>query len=476
MKATNKLAILSLLCLPVMAEATTYYVKPDGDDNNVGTSWETALATPKAGFAKVNLQGDCNDEVLIAPGAYTTKTIACTGSNPKYRVTVRGTTDNPNDVILKAGGTYEVLRLAQNITVANLTIAGGSNLDRDDRAAGVRIGSGASSDPATDGLCIVSNCVITGCHNAYTNGAKNAGGPVYVFNNGLLVDSVVSNNTAVYQGCGVTLNGAKACALRCRIEGNVASEDGNSGAPVYGLSGGCSIIDCVVQSNVTAYVAGANGVAYAEGCTFRGNVLDSRFGEHTSTAMRIGRTAVVTNCTFIDNVSEAGYATVNVGAGDTKFIDCRFIGNRTFKNGGAIQVNIGSASAEHPVEIVGCTFDDNASSASATQGGGAIRIDSGFVNVTGSTFTDNNAKYGGAADIVGDGRATFDDCLFENNSAGVSGGGVRIATTARAFFDNCRFFGNQALAGTASVVSNSWGGGGSAGGFLVFDFELRVRG
>jgi hypothetical protein len=50
--------------------ATTYYVKPDGNDSAAGTSWETALATPAAGIEKIKA-GSRNHELVISNGVYT---------------------------------------------------------------------------------------------------------------------------------------------------------------------------------------------------------------------------------------------------------------------------------------------------------------------------------------------------------------------------------------------------------------------
>ena len=206
------------------AHATTYYVKPDGNDSAAGTSWETALKSPQTGFSKVHNKDTANLELVIASGVYNlTDACACAGGTSEAnRVIIRGETGKPGDVVLKGNGKFEIVRLSNNVTMSGLTMANGSNSNRTHRAAGVRIGAGTA-----DRLCIVSNCVVTGCHNAYTNKTMNGdveicGGPVYIYKEGLLVDSVVSNNTARYRGCGVTMDGTNARALRCRIEGNVA--------------------------------------------------------------------------------------------------------------------------------------------------------------------------------------------------------------------------------------------------------------
>ena len=50
----RSLVLLMAAAVINVVGAATYYVSPDGDDGNAGTSWATALKTPNAGFAKVN--------------------------------------------------------------------------------------------------------------------------------------------------------------------------------------------------------------------------------------------------------------------------------------------------------------------------------------------------------------------------------------------------------------------------------------
>ena len=434
MKRILSLAICAIAAFS--ATATTYYVKPDGDDSAAGTSMETALKSPQTGFSKVHNKDMANLELVIAPGVYDlTDACACAGGTAESRrVIIRGETGNPADVTLKGNGTFEIVRLSHNVTMSGLTIANGSNSNRLGNASGVRIGANVDNR-----LCIVSNCVVTGCYNAYTNKTMKTdkgktfeiyGGPVYVFKDGLIVDSVVSNNTARYRGCGVTFDGATATALRCTIEGNSARVSGDSGVSVYGVNGSSGrLVDCVVQSNITAYCAGARDVAYIEGCTFRGNILDPAKGNHSSTAMSINIPTVVTNCTFVGNLAEKGFGTVYVTEWETQFRDCRFIGNVVSNYAAGINFHTGSSSACR-AKVENCVFADNSSHNGSPTGGGAIRLAVGYVDVIGCTFTNNMARFGGAIDVVtnGNGKASClscTNCLFVDNTAWDCGGGVR---------------------------------------------------
>ena len=451
---------LSLGCL-----ATTYYVKPDGSDSATGKSWETAFATPNKGFNIVHNKS-ANHEVVIAAGTYQL-TDACRCAGPTQdtgkRVVIRGETGNPEDVVLMGNDTFEIVRLSRCVTVSGLTISHGSNSNRTNRAAGVRVGANDA------GLSIVSNCIITACYNAYTNHTLGTdkkdmfGGPVYVYNNGLLVDCVVSNNSSIFYGCGVTLDGENATALRCRIEGNVATNTDNSGVSVFGVTGdttkGGRLIDCVVQSNHTAYCSGARNVLWVEGCTFRANSLDPNMpNAHSSSAIAIGATGVVvTNCTFVDNRAGRGYATVYVTQPNVHVLDSRFTGNSVSQYGGAICFSIGSPSVFSSAS--NCLFVSNSVAMSSGKGGGAIRIDAGRVALANCTFNGNTASRGGAVDIVGSSAnstiVSCTNCVFTGNQVQTYGGAVRTSYAAQVCFDDCRFVSNSNLVSSTEACGGA---------------------
>lgn len=384
----------------INASATTYYVKPDGNDSAAGTSWETALRTPAAGIEKIKA-GSRNHELVISNGVYAlADALGLYGGEGNSRALIRGATGHPEDVVLDAQGRFEVLRLSANVTVADLTIANGSNYGRSNYASGVRIGDAGENNQSY--LSIVSNCVIRGCHNAYTNGNSISGGAAYVFGNGLLVDCVVSNNTATYRGSGVALHNANATALRCLVAGNVATNASGSGAAVLGVGGG-TLIDCTVSGNLGSCLAGGLDISLALGCVFDGNVLSPDYSNRPASALGvIHRRIAATNCTFSANVATTGNTTIDIDYGGSVFSNCRFVGNTAKGNGGAV----------------------------------------GFV--PSMSYPD---------------RATlFHGCLFENNTAANFGGAVSVDTAAKVVFDGCRFFGNRTTADNTSS-NEDFGGG-----------------
>ena len=427
----NRLALAAAtMCAALTASATTYYVKPaaeGGSDSAAGTSWETAFATPAKGFGMVNNKQKAGLELVIAPGTYQlADAIGCTGGYvEEHRVVVRGGTDNPEDVVLRSPGDREVLRLASNITIANLTLENGSNNGSKD-FSGVRIGTGG-----TEGrLSVVSNCVIRGCRNTYTG--KPQGAAAYVNRDGLLVDCVVSNNTALYLGPAVALVGADATALRCLVADNAATNAASSGAAVIGINGG-NLVDCTVSGNKGSVAAGALNVVNVSGCLFEDNAALSA-GGGTGGGISFGLaansvSATVSNCVFRGNTarSGAGAYIVNNAAG---FADCRFENNTAVLSGGGARVT-GSANAA----FVGCRFLGNATTSGMddNNGGGGIFLQGqaadGWCTVSNCVFSGNaSANRGGAIGATWNGTVfgAIGNCVFTNNAATLQCGGVCI--------------------------------------------------
>ena len=519
---TSLLVALGLGLAPALASAnnTTYYVKPDGDDTAAGTTWDTAFKTAAKGFSMANTAsgntGNNGNTVMFAAGTYQlTDAVGCTGASYEAgRTHVIGATGNPEDVVLRGKGDREVLRLNSGVTVANLTIENGTNEGRTYRAAGVRVGADTGTTPTTS-ISIVSNCVIRGCHNAYDantqlNNTTAYGGPVVVHNNGLLIDCVVSNNTAAYRGCGVTLGGAYAEARRCVITGNgVTASD--AGASVLGANndfkvmGGGKLIDCTVSNNVAPLFAGALNVAVVSGCTFEnnrstkdsgGNVAPCGGGLTVSSCnatvsdcvflgneadygagaeVRDGYSASFTNCLFEGNVAKYGGGGVVVASGsNVSFDDCRFFGNQTttdngntYGGGGILlykQTTAGWCSVSNSV------FGSN----SAGGRGGAISHEwSAYCQaaIANCIFT-NNASYrqGGAICIREDAShkhtdkvTTIRNCLVANNRTRLSSGdsngaGIYFVTYNAASVENCTIVANVSAYAGGGGVYHRWGG------------------
>ena len=459
---------------PALASATTYYVKPDGDDTAAGTSWDTAFRTPAKGFSAVNAKYTTGLELVIASGIYElTDAIGCTGGNAEStRVLVRGETGNPEDVVLRSPGDREVLRLAKKITIASLTLENGSNNGSKD-FSGVRIGSGESETAS-----IVSNCVIRACRNNYaTSDKKSSGAAAYLWGAALLVDCVVSNNTALFRGPAVALAGASATALRCTIVGNVATNAATSGATVIGINGG-RLIDCIVSNNVASVAAGALNVPVVSGCTFENNrSLQDNGGDdagHGGGLTVDACDATISDCIFRGNTSDYG-AGADIVNHSVSFTNCLFEGNVARYGGGGAVVATGSNVSFDDCRFLGNVTTDT--TGGNNYGGGGLLLykqtTAGWCSVSNSVFGSNETGgRGGAFSHEWNAycQAAIENCIFTNNVSYRQGGAICLRedsshkhTDKVATIRNCLVVGNRTTGPSEAAAT--------AGGILLVTYN-----
>ena len=492
MNITKSAVLLSALCA-IGASAATYHVAPSGSDDNDGTSAAAPFATPAKAFEQLHEKKTAG-EIVIAPGVYTlSDTLRMSAdTSESRRVIVRGSTGKPEDVVLDAHGAFKVMIANGAVTVDGVTLANGitanvaSPISQKGTAGGIAIGTAGHNIPT-----IVTNCIVRGCTNAYTSGYVNKAAGVTLLSNGaLLVDCVVSNNTAAYQGCGINFCATNATARKCLIQDNTAT--GASAAPVIadasgGFSGFGRLIDCTVQTNMAVRFAGVAGVGYIEGCAIRGNV---QTGTSTGAAVHAPKdNFCMTNCVVAGNVSTNGAAPVTLDGANPVVTDCEFSDNIVKQAGGAIQIgasgglitdcrflrNSVSGSGDvygggalyilGALRVENCLFDANKADEA---GGGAAYIrsagaDASFVNCTFISNTvarGSNLRGGGGIYLIGSAKLTLDSCLFEGNRAATSavGGAVMLraqVTGGRCASTNCVFAGNYGRYGGAIATAPS---------------------
>ena len=418
MKKTNEHGYRLPLFLAVAfmigaAQATTYYVKPDGDDAKDGKSWANAFKTANKGFSTINVNENRGSDLIIAPGEYAlTEAIGCNGgSSEAKRSHVRSSTDKPEDVVIYSDGTFECLRLGQFITVSSITFSNGVN--RADCAGG---GIRFSNYSGNDYRIIVSNCIVTCCNNVLGTGS-NGGAAVAIYGRNLMIDSVICNNTASADGAGVLMvnnssyNGVPTLK-RCRIDGNVATGKGGGVfiANVYGTNkhqsngNAVELVDCEIIGNSAGngagvYFATTNMIANLTGCVISNNTTTGNSG---GIRLENGANMVMRNCLVEANAAGSGAGADVIGK---------------------------SASAVTTFVCSNTVFRKNA----ARGTGGGMRIINNYA------------------------IATCSDTAFCENSAATSGGGVYISGQGKGFFDDCRFDGNAA---TGTANGDSRGGGG----------------
>jgi len=175
----------------------------------------------------------------------------------------------------------------------------------------------------------------------------------------------------------------------------------------------------------------------------------------------LGSDAVVTNCVFADNDATAddlgmGGAVYATGTGSpaeplTRFVDCRFIRNHAYGEGGAIKFT-----GDMNTEITGCEFIEN----DCNYGGGAISCYIVYdTMVTNCLFTDNYTMFanGGAINTLGSGNTIFlVNCTFTGNTAVTGDGGAVDLAYGTGYFVNTIVFENHGM--YSDDVFLNWGG------------------
>lgn len=417
---TRKLAAALMLIPPQMLFATVYYASPDGTGTGESAAVPCSIVN---GFTKLN--GNAHTLVL-AKGRYLLSgplALSAVQSSTEQTV-VMGETGNPADVILDAQGASEVMRINYSCLVTGLTMLNGSNSSFNNMtkyknsAGGIRI----SYDGNTFGPSVVSNCVITCCTNTFTYGHKydNSSGPlsgktaygsiVYVMDNGLLVDSIVTNNCAPNYYCGAVLVSSNATVRCCTIAGNNAVNGGAGAFVNYGARNAV-FEDCIISNNALSGSMGS------------GAGLDCRVD---------GASILVTNCTFVGNTAGLGGGIDAVGNVHVSCVGSRFLNNVAKGQGGGLRLATTAS-----VYLDDCVFDGNRTtdeqfnSTDQQAGGGGVFVqtqsEGGFVGISNCVFRNNfTMSRGGGFGHTWDSSVVGEivNCVFTNNSSYRQGGGI----------------------------------------------------
>lgn len=289
----------------------------------------------------------------------------------------------------------------------------------------------------------INNCNFKG------NTSQNQGGALYIANqdgNVKVTNTVFCNNSGNnYGGAFRIANNAKSLLVEgCYFENN--SCDAQANALSIGIQKGkFDVKNSVFIHNQTTSTAGSdNGGAVN---------VESGYGDFT-------------NCKFVGNTSsKEGGAVFLAGSGYSikdgtfNFTNCLFENNKA-KNGGAIA----QVGADYPVFVNNCIFNKN--SASGWDGGGAIFVNNICVgtDVKNSIFNGNTANgMGGAIYNYNNAYLKSTNNQYYGNKA-VEGGAIRtkdddVISSAGGFWSTGDvFYQNTATTGDFSGNNNGCGG------------------
>ena len=331
-----------------------------GNDDNDGSTWETAKKTIKNATNNVNPNGIIN----IANGQYngTSNTEITIDKN----MTING--ESQTGTIINGTGNNWIFHVnpginltLNNLTITNATGSDGAVIYNNDGSIYLTDCSFTSNTATFAGGGVIYNNVgsvyVTDC-SFIGNTATSYGGAIYNYGNVYVSDSSFTSNNAIMGGV-IHNDGSESVVTGCSFTDNTAT----FGGVIYNNVGSVSVSDSSFIGNTANY----------------GGVIVNPYGGSVS----------VTNSSFSGNTANyfggAIYNDGGGGGGALSVTGSSFTGNIAFYSGGAIY-NDGSESV-----VEGCSFTGN----TAFSTGGAI-YNTRTLTVTDSIFTDNTATTGGA--------------------------------------------------------------------------------
>ncbi len=240
----------------------------------------------------------------------------------------------------------------------------------------------------------------------------------------------------------------------CRADTSESKEKAGGGAYLF-----CNgrISDCVIENCAATVGRGAAGVFInntrftptLEGTTIR-NCVSTNCNETCGGAIAIGGSAngpvtiadcVISNCTS-EGKGGGGYMEFSNGSkvSGTTFAKCKGL------RGGGLLV----ASGE--VEFENCAFTENTTTTGEDNGGGVHVTGTAVATFKDCQFTGNAAGLGGAIYSGVDSKTFAYDCQFSGNSATSLGGAMYTVNGASAAMSNCVFVANSAVMSGGAVA------------------------
>ncbi len=226
------IVLLLVLCVAGQVSATTYYVDPNGNDANDGSSWEEAFATIQHG---IDTAGDGN-VVEVNEGTYYESIdfngIACT---------VRSTNSWDWDVVAAT---------VIDGNGAGNTVTFNSNEDANSVLVGLTVtGAGSSGIHCSASSPTISNCIVT--ENTYLGINSNSGASPTIENN-------IIRDHSYYGICSYAASEVVRNSIIC---------DCDKGIYMYGTGGARTITNCTIVNNTTDGIKKAgNGTATISNC------------------------------------------------------------------------------------------------------------------------------------------------------------------------------------------------------------------
>ena len=288
------------------AQAANMFVRPDGSDSNVGTSWSAAKLTVKKALATAGV----GDTVFVAQGSYPASITLVDGKHifGSYNP-ASGEQDIDRYPTIIEGETVGNRLVAASKAFVNPTVIDGLVLQN--ATHGHSGGGAAIYENITLRNCIIRSCTTT----------ASSGGGVYMHSNSALQNCIIELCSALKEG-----------------------------GAVY-VSSGCTVTDCIIRG-----CSGKYGAVYNNGGTLSRCLIHNCEPSESSwpgTGGIYNPKGQVSHCTVCNNLSDGGYAGIHSVA---KVINSVFWNNQTVDDFGD-PVNFISASSNSAGNMADEGFD-----------------------------------------------------------------------------------------------------------------------
>lgn len=415
---------LVLLAFATQANATVYYVSPDGSGTD-GLSWATAFPTLLAAQASAISPA----EIWVKQGTYnvTDTTLTIFSGKNVYggflgtESTLNSRNPNPALTILNGNKKRRVLNAATGITLETIW-------------DGFTIQNGYAGNAG--GVSLQKNTTLQNCIIKNNKNATNNGGGVYMACNATdsvkLINCIVKNNIVYYNGLATdpaggggvfVYAGSSAAIIRgCTIQDNIVDGETFSSAKMYG--GGVFMNDgtmenCTVNRNRSTSIDPGTFLVKAVGAANAGGVFVMP-GATTATIL-------LKNCKITGNTAEVSqggglmintYWTGTTVAAKVRVVNCTISNNYSRTHGGGVLCDSQNASSTTEYTFENCIIANNLTE---TQQGGGVFINNKtpsvvkFTNCTVVKNRMNTYNYGGAGIFYNNIAADITNCIFWGN-------------------------------------------------------------
>ena len=431
----------------VLSSGNRWYVNAAVSSPGNGTSWACAFKDLQLATAS----SDAGDEIWVAAGTYkpTSGTDRNISFSMKDNVAIYGGFPNTgNPTMPDRDWVAHLTTLSGDIDgVADVVTGSGKTLAITNNGGNslhvIFNHSGLSSTALLDGFTISggnANISSSDINQRAGGGMLNDGTAAGNFCNPTIRNCIFTHNSANYGGGLANRGNAGNCSPQisnCNFLANYSTSYG--GGIFQGGVGNTSYTDCNFDLNfaldggaialTTSYDVNPTTISLLR-CNFSGNYASSQGGAiQSGFSFETGnRSLSLTNCSFIDNSCSGGAGAFGNGlqytAGTTPvlFTNCLFKNNISHNgsnigSGGAFQ-STGSLTSQIAT-FINCVLDGNKALGTADDGGGAMMIYSGTVNLMNTTIANSqSASRGGVISIYNNtGAANINNSILWNNTA-----------------------------------------------------------